>query len=552
MEFSSALLIADAALHSSNPAFHATTKAHGLYNTQQFVLRLSPAVHKTLSSLPSGIVSNDEIGLEGAQAMSTYLHETIHWWQHIGSTYGFILSLNYPVQAHCTHFDLKKLVDEDGFKKSVFLQASGLGRRGPTGVGSAAGRANTIVNNHFDLLAFRAFTLSPEAAQSVTQRDLFETVGHAFHMTYAHTLIQLASSVDKQFTVIPRPMDWADGFRDLKERKFRGHYHGSPIELWPIGAYEIFEGQAQFSQIQYLSHCCGHRLDWDNYRSFGMLSGVYVKAFEEFLRLSESKWPAHINDPIVGLFLLICDLAINPASGFPATVTPNYETFIDDVNPGARFWMLCRLIALRFPKMKQAVQTHSRSEYEAITDELCAALKEAAPLLIAKVFSSWFDEAGPLSELRREYKTYVFSSENYVLRHLFAHFLAFQEDKFKKPEFFCWPGAWMAGDQLTNEATILFDKHGALFVDKENDDGIFPRIQTGRNEATLETAFNNFYHNQVIYELANQWISTPGAFNYDLAWLPPSKTREEFLRRQFKTAFGLDPEDVTLLSPPPI
>jgi hypothetical protein len=66
--------------------------------------------------------------------MSTLLHETVHWWQHIGSTYGFILSLNYPVQSHCTHFDLKKLVADDGFKKSVIAQASALSLHGPTGL----------------------------------------------------------------------------------------------------------------------------------------------------------------------------------------------------------------------------------------------------------------------------------------------------------------------------------------------------------------------------------------------------------------------------------
>jgi hypothetical protein len=33
------------------------------------------------------------------EAMSTYLHETIHWWQHVGNTAGLFLSLTYPVQA---------------------------------------------------------------------------------------------------------------------------------------------------------------------------------------------------------------------------------------------------------------------------------------------------------------------------------------------------------------------------------------------------------------------------------------------------------------------
>jgi len=36
---------------SSQGMFNATLKAHGLYNTFQFVLRLSPAVHRKLASL---------------------------------------------------------------------------------------------------------------------------------------------------------------------------------------------------------------------------------------------------------------------------------------------------------------------------------------------------------------------------------------------------------------------------------------------------------------------------------------------------------------------
>jgi hypothetical protein len=122
-------------------------------------------------------------------------------------------------------------------------------------------------------------------------------------MTYAHTLSNLASSVDRDFEVIPHPKVWAEGFRDLKERRVEGHHDGSQIGLWPIGSQEIFEGQARFSQIQYLSEACGHRLDWD-----------------EFLHLTETCWPSRINDSIVSLFLLVCDLSINPGSGFPFAV----------------------------------------------------------------------------------------------------------------------------------------------------------------------------------------------------------------------------------------
>src|SRR5436190_20128276 len=54
-------------------------------------------------------------------AFCTYLHETIHWWQRIGSTAGFIHGLNTPAQVRCTTGYLaeigdslgKPLVDED-------------------------------------------------------------------------------------------------------------------------------------------------------------------------------------------------------------------------------------------------------------------------------------------------------------------------------------------------------------------------------------------------------------------------------------------------------
>jgi hypothetical protein len=77
---------------------NATLNAHGLYNAFQFVLRLSPAVHQKISELRPGIVSTREIGFDRAQAFSTNLHETIHWWQHVGSTYGLMRSLSYPTR----------------------------------------------------------------------------------------------------------------------------------------------------------------------------------------------------------------------------------------------------------------------------------------------------------------------------------------------------------------------------------------------------------------------------------------------------------------------
>ncbi|USA60227.1 hypothetical protein NCF85_08850 [Qipengyuania citrea] len=50
--------------------YRATLEAHGLFQTFQFVSRLSPEVHRRLASKPGGIVSSGDLQFEQAQAFS--------------------------------------------------------------------------------------------------------------------------------------------------------------------------------------------------------------------------------------------------------------------------------------------------------------------------------------------------------------------------------------------------------------------------------------------------------------------------------------------------
>ncbi|MBE0578750.1 hypothetical protein [Devosia sp.] len=534
--------------HADSPKFHATTKAHGLYSTFEFVLRLSPRVHSAIAGLTPGITTG--VSFEQLQAMSTYVHETVHWWQHIGSTYGFILGLNYPVQTHCVVGNLKKLVVKAGFKKSVLQHSALLNALGPKGVDTPAGISNIIVNNHFDLEVFRAYTLGPRWVEPIVQQPLFEAVGHALNMTYGQTLYVLGTTVDPTFSAVPNPDQWQEGFRKLRADKAPGYHYEQSVELWEIGAEEIFEGQARFIQIQYLFQASGKAAQWKDFADLGMLDGVYVRAFQSFLNGTESEWPDRIDDPLVGLFLLICDMAINPGSGFPFPVQPFFESFITDVNPGSRFMMLCRIVSLKHPDLKRAIKEYTREEYEAVTTILSKAMVDRPPLESAQLFSQWFAPTGPLSSLRRQYDTYQFQPMNYVIGHLFAHFLAFQEAKFAHPEFFCWAGMWMAGDQVSQIQADLFEKHGAIFVDKEEDDGVFPRLRRDHAESVVHSTYQKFYDNTVGYDLVGQWIRQPGPFKYDLSWLSANATRadmERYMREGFQSAFGLDPADAEIL-----
>lgn len=541
----SALLADHTPLLSADGNFRATTKAHGLYNTFQFVLRLSPEVHRKLASQPNGLVNSGNIDIEGLQAFSTYLHETMHWWQHIGSTYGLMLSMTYPTQAQSNHNHLKDLITNVGFKKSV-RQLADLFPGG--GFGTPSGTVNMIINNHFDMEAFRGLTCSPLTAKAIVSEPQFESLGHAYQIAWGNIISLLSSVTDRHFNVIPHPKEWSDPFRKLREAKEEGYYYGSPIKLFPIGAYEIFEGQARMAQLQYLHFATDGLLGMELAVEGGMFKGVYGTAFSAFLTMTGLKWPESIDHPTVGLFLLLCDLAINPGSGFPFPLV-HFPSFIQDIEPGARFVLMSQLARTKHPEVFDAIRDYSRGEYEDVSRKLCGTIFEIPPLEIAKEFRRWADtpEFGPLMA---EYASFKFGKGNIAVRVLFSHFLAFMRDKYTRPEFFCWPGAWMAGARLTSDAALLFDRHGALFVDKEDDDGIFPRLAAGRTEDEVQEAFDGFYANNVVFDLTRQWITRPGPFQYDFRWLSQRGSDDEiqtFCERSFASAYGVNPSTVTLL-----
>ncbi|UIL31514.1 hypothetical protein LZK75_37765 (plasmid) [Rhizobium leguminosarum] len=117
--------------------FSATLQAHGVYNTRQFVLRLSPRVHELVDALSSGDFSEYDPA-EIVQAYSTYIHETVHWWQHVGSTSGLIYSLCYPAQFSSSLEHLRIAIQCNRAMEVVeTLGGRGLGERDGTITGSA-------------------------------------------------------------------------------------------------------------------------------------------------------------------------------------------------------------------------------------------------------------------------------------------------------------------------------------------------------------------------------------------------------------------------------
>jgi hypothetical protein len=442
---------------------------------------------------------------------------------------------------------LLRLIREIGPKKSLRHFSERAPRTDDPN--SAVRIATTVVNNQCDLEFFRFLIDSPLGVSQIANDRYFECVGHTLHIAYAKILSVLASTFDEDFRFLPDPVGWESQFDALCHAKVEGFYHGSPIALPSVGVRQIFEGQARFTQLQFLHFGSNRRFNWEHARAGGMLEGVYVEAFERFLELAEMEWPSSIDHPVIGLFLLVCDIACTPAEGFPMALrTPN--TFITDVDPGTRFTFLCRGVALFCRDIAGTVKAHSRDEYLHVSEKLTSALGLVSPLVASAEVMRWARESDKLRDLSARHRTLAYSDMNLPVQLLFAHYVAFAEDKLARPEFFCWPGVWMAGERCTPDGGELFLRHGCRFVDKADDETIVPTIPAGVDDSTAYRTFETFYSHHVVYELTRQWIVAQGPFQYDYRWLQPAGTDAEiksWADGSFRRVYGVLPDEFELL-----
>jgi hypothetical protein len=226
------------------------------------VLRLRPDIHQALDTITPGIRTAGELEFSQIEAFSTYFHETIHWWQHVGSTMGLILSFLYPAQSHLNYQHLKWIVENVGPMKSI--RKYNLSNAKPKSQQSESDKkTNIILNNWHDIEFFRWLVIDPRRANEYINDPYFECIGHSFEITIRSTLWLLSSTLDPTLEIFPDPRKWEPKFLSLRQNRAEGYFHGSQVILSPIGAREIFEGQARFSQIQYLYSASGGKISWD-------------------------------------------------------------------------------------------------------------------------------------------------------------------------------------------------------------------------------------------------------------------------------------------------
>ena len=527
----------------SAESYSAALDARGVYTPTQFAVRLKPEIHRLINAVSTGIHPKSNLDNDTIQAFSTYLHETVHWWQHMGSTSGLIQSLVYPAQAHQNQGYLEEVLRLVGHKKPLKKWAEDAARSGMSNENPALIAANIAVNNAVDLEFYKFISATPEKMEEVYKSPYFESVGHCYSMAYGHVVGLLTATVDREIAYLPDPRKWEGQFQILRDDKAEGFEWNGQVDVPALGLKALFEGQARFIQMQYLTSCVLEPPSFEELRADGYFDGVYGEAFFAFIKILQADHPKKIEDPLVGLFLLILDLAINPSAGFPYEIEC-FEDFIVDVDPGWRFLFLCRAAKSR-PELLSAVQEYSRDEYVQVSCELAAACGYADPITILSKVSSWQTECPGVKIIMAEKSSFLFQPANIVTRVIFSHFIEFCNDKLEHPEFFCWPGVWMAGSRVSTLSQKLFLNHLSLYTNREDKEGIFPREIPGKDPKGLDDTLNTFYRNLVIYDLTKQWTLTPGSFEYNYEWLLGSSSYdqvEDWAKALFEQVYGISPD----------
>lgn len=535
---------------SADPSFDAALDVHGKYETMRFVLRLSPRIHELMEGIQTGVYDLGQISPEALQAYSTYIHETVHWWQHVGSTSGLMLSLSYLAQSHSSMTFLRDTLRDFGPIKPLKRWADETLVAEGASAQAKLSNANVAINNALDVEYYKLYAMWPQAkARTLFAQQHFECVGHCYHIAVGQLLGMVSHEIDPDFSFIPNGKAWEEEFRRLTQSRHEGFYHGSPLRVPPVGLHAIYEGQARFVQLQFLDGSQRTPITTDDWRDRGFLSGIYVEAFEVFLQLSGSEWPLEMRGPLVGVFLLICDLAINPTRGFPLDVEC-FEDFIADVDVGVRFTLLCQALH-ELPHLKSAVTDYSREEYIQVSGELTERAGYDHPLASLKEIADWLEHQPTVKSLMKEHKTFEFAKVNLPVRVFLSHFISFSADRLKHPEFFCWPGIWKTSPTSRGDRTEIWLRHLSLFTDRGEKSGVYPRRWPNRDDEAVKETFDSFYGSMALYDLTRQWILQEGPFVCNYQWLFENYSQEHadaWADDTFQQIYGVSLSDFTILS----
>lgn len=504
----------------------------GLYSQDQFALKLREDIKIELDK--------EGISPKKINASSTSIHETTHWWQHIGSNFGFIYSMSYLSIVSMAVPKLKLLVNNNIKCKSVLGYVEECYKKDL----HRCKELNLIANTYYDIKYALEFSYNNLNFRTIIDdRRYFSNIGHSYRILWDSVIHSLNATLGNS-EVLPSPNNW-NGFEKLEKKKCLGFYNDSPMVISPLGIAAIFEGQARFTQLQYLSAT----LKFSYYDAFmkGLLDGIYGEAFGLYLKITkiEVDREADLLGSEFGLFLLVCDIAINPNNGFPLDIY-DFESFVVHNDPGIRFTKICHIISQNPPYFLEKIKSYSMEEYTLLSNELSDKSGFVPVMKCLETVCSWAEHSS-LTRLMDEERTLSYDPANLPIRVLFSKYIKFQMDKYKFPNVFCWFGyhASNSNSRSFDTANDIYSTHKAMFVGGDNNQVEAQLFQDIPREAILKR-YNEFYADLMMYKLIYEWITEDGEFSYNYSWLRHENPQavEPFLKENFKSTFGVYPEEL--------
>jgi hypothetical protein len=485
-------------------------------------------------------------GYKECVAFSTYLHENIHWWQFCGSTSGFPLGLSNALQAHVNQNFLKNISIAGPLVKPISSYHKVSTKNSPD--------HNRIINNWYDIEFACAFLNTPRKADMIIKSPFFESIGHSLEILYANFLNTLVATIDRNNSFLPQYKSWEKEFDSLREKKTLNWTYDCGLKVPPFGFHSIIEGQARLIQIRYLYLASNSKLTWDDFAKLGKMGNDYFEAFHAFLKIINASFPSNPMDPVVSLFLLICDIAINPSEGYPCPIS-DYSRFIENISPGIRFIFASNVLQ----KLKELVNIPkdlNRKEYDYITSAICSSLNWHTPQEAAKNAYNAINKSPYIKNFYEDAKKDIFEITNFSVRLYYARHLDFMFSKSSKPEFFCWPERYMVHNPSKEnssgieEARNLFEQHNCPFIWNP----ITERLEAHTNLASqpskrVET-LSTYFRWQANFDILRQWTVRNGDFSFRFCWVDKEKEENEckrWVNEDFVNNFGCKIDDITVL-----
>lgn len=523
----------------------------GVFDPMNILIKLHADVAAFLGRPGGGITCIDSSDPR-VIPFASYFHEIMHWWQLAGTTSGLLCALAVPLQTHMNRAYLAEF--GRNYKKPLFRFLEKHGRSLPNAMQNSL---NIIVNNWMDVEFSYALLNYPERARPIRSEKFFESLGHAIEIHMAGTINLLSSCFDNDFNVLPDIAEWRDAFRQLAHRRIKNYYYGSPVIVPPVGMSAIVESQARFQELQLLYLASGRKLTWNDFKAMGLMELPYTRALELFLEGAGLEYPSDPMSPSVHLFMVLCDIALNPSSGYPHNIM-DYEHFIEDVSPGVRFMIGARMIN-RLPQLKNRLIDLSINEYQEVATEICHPVGWKTPQQTAAAITDMWNGTDVLQELGHENRNGDFQPENMPIRFYYANHLNLMRDKSRNPEFFCWPAKHIVVE--TNRVTDLqqtvtdlqqtmnlFASHQPPFIAKSMDARVEANLVI-TNSDRLTRVISTFFKWQISYDIVRQWIARIGHFSFNYCWIDPGYTGLDYqgsIEEDFHRDFGCDLGDIAL------